>query len=284
MASAHRRDLVSGVVFSKWKLLASSGGGRLVFRFLKPRRFVSAVAIVLSLGANAVFGQATSVTLQLFPLTGEVRLINENADPFSFTFYELESPSGALNGTAGVWTSISSTYDASGNEFIDPVSDWVELSFGPTNLSEATFGVGGTLPAFRGISLGNIWNSSLVATPDIIAKLVLPNDQPATVFVRQMLDGDYFRDGMVNATDFQFWKAFIGSTTAPFADGNLNGIVDAADYSIWRDNFGTALPGIGAGQVAAEGLGSVRIVPEPIGLFLLLSGGGILFGRWRRIR
>jgi hypothetical protein len=72
------------------------------------------------------------------------------------------------------------------------------------------------------------------------------------------LPGDYDRNGMVEAADFDAWRAAFGST-APAADGNRDGIVDAADYVVWRKNLGA-----GTGSMAAA-------VPEPAACLLLLT-------------
>ena len=139
-------------------------------------------AVVIGFVANDALAQATSVTLQLFPFTGEVRLLNENIDPFSFAFYSLKSPSGALNGANGVWTSIADTYDVSGNGFIDATNEWIELSANATELTEITEGAfsgpGGTLAAQRSVSLGRIWDPNAVSTSDVSAQVFRPNGLP----------------------------------------------------------------------------------------------------------
>lgn len=248
------------------------------------------VAIFCSALVSEAFAQATSVTVQLFPFTGEVRLLNENADPFGFTLYSLTSASNALNGSPAVWKSIADTYDVSGNGFIDPTNSWLKLSTGPMQLSEAVFaGTGGVLPAYRAISLGNIWNPNAVPSPDIVPLVKLPNGSDATVIVRQMIDGDYFRNDIVDDLDYQFWKSSFGMTGASyFADGNIDGIIDAADYTIWQDNFGLSLPAsgdgpeeMGGGSLSVSGL-SINAVPEPACLMLLVAGAGLFVHRFRR--
>ncbi len=76
--------------------------------------------------------------------------------------------------------------------------------------------------------------------------------------------GDYSRDGMVDAADYDRWRQQFGqkSTQALFtADGNADHVVDAADYTIWRNNLGTA---------GASLYGSDLAVPEPSTQFLVV--------------
>ena len=42
------------------------------------------IAAVMGAAANDAFAQATTVVLQLFPFTGEVRILNDNPLPFAF--------------------------------------------------------------------------------------------------------------------------------------------------------------------------------------------------------
>jgi hypothetical protein len=245
------------------------------------------LAIFCSALVSEAFAQATSVTLQLFPFTGEVRLLNENPDPLEFILYSLKSTSGSLNSSPAVWKSISDTYDVSGNGFIDPTSNWFKLSTSSSDLAEAvTEGTGGVLPAYRAISLGNIWDPNAAPTPDIMPVVTLASDVNATVIIREMIDGDYFRDGSVDSLDYEFWKASFGLTGGAgyFADGNIDGIVDAADYTIWRDNFGLALPASGDEPLEVGGGSlSVGAVPEPASLVMLIVASfGLAFRRFRR--
>jgi hypothetical protein len=101
-------------------------------------RYVSSVAFCATLLTVAA-GSAAPLTLQLYPLTREVRLSNPSSSPVKFVFHEIKSPSGGLNGANGVWTSISDRYDVSGNGFIDPVNNWTELPSIPSDLSEGVF-------------------------------------------------------------------------------------------------------------------------------------------------
>lgn len=83
--------------------------------------------------------------------------------------------------------------------------------------------------------------------------------------------GDYNFDSIVNAADYNVWKADFGSTTKAEADGNGNGIVDAADYVIWRDTLG---------QIGGPGSGSAVVsAAEPSSALLVLAAGLILATR-----
>jgi hypothetical protein len=65
--------------------------------------------------------------------------------------------------------------------------------------------------------------------------------------------GDYNRDGLVNALDYQAWRSAFGlvGTNLP-ADGNGNGIVDTADYVLWRKSAGNSAIAIAAGGGAVD--------------------------------
>ncbi len=251
-----------------------------------PKRFCLLLAAIVAAVADGAAGTSPSVSLQLFPLTGEVRIANDDPSDFTFVAYTLDSPSGALNGTSGVWKSIADTYDASGNGFIDATHQWSELTpdagAHATSLSEGSIPYpGGVFPANRSLSLGTIWNPSVVSPPDVKLTIYFSEVDNAIYDGVQEVDGDYFRDGDVDVFDYNFWKAFYGSTSANFADGNLDGIVDAADYTIWRNNLGLSVPGSGSGEsgLASAGL-SGAVVPEPGGIILgLLACVGCLAHR-----
>jgi len=55
-----------------------------------------------------------------------------------------------------------------------------------------------------------------------------------------LAQGDYNRNGIVDAADYTVWRNNLGMTPATFADGDGsgNGVVDGADYTIWKQNFG----------------------------------------------
>jgi hypothetical protein len=220
----------------------------------------------------AVGAEALTVTAQMYPYTGEIQLRNKSATPFPFTFYSIESDSGALNSSSLVWKSISDHYDVSGNGFIDPLNNWNKLSAvgSTTELSEAVVPApGGTLPPMRAISLGNIWDPLEVPTPDLVFTVIDANNQSANVIVELAVAGDYSGNGVVDAGDYVVWRNSFGSSSILQADGNLNGVIDAGDYSIWRTNFGRSIVGFGSSVSSGSSI-SGSAVPEPRSAMLLL--------------
>ncbi len=227
---------------------------------------------------------AANLDVQLFPLSGEVRFRNPGATPVALAFYSIDSNSGALNGANGVWTSIEDSYDRSGNGFIDPSlspdGEWVELSALSTQLAEGALDVdGGRLPAFRSVSLGQIWNPALGSLPASAFDVRQPDESLISITTQFAVAGDYNSNGTVDQPDFLTWRQNFGSTMSLNADGNLNGIVDAADFVIWRDNFGLTLPGTssllqGSGSGLLLTLGAT--VPEPAAAILFVSAAGAM--------
>jgi len=258
------------------------------------RLFLIGCIAVVAANTNEVFGQAPGVKLFLFPHTGEIRIANDDLTSFTFVAYTLSSPSGALNGTDGIWKSIADTYDASGNGFIDPTNEWAEFTpdagTHAISLSEGTFATPGSVfPANRSLSLGKIWDPNRTPTPDVTLKVYFSDIVESNYNGIRAVDGDYLRDGQVNVFDYAYWKASFGATPAVpgfnAVDGNLDGIINAADYTIWRNNLGLSVPRSGSGEAGLAAMGlSATVVPEPAGIFLgLLAFVGCLSRRfWRR--
>ena len=84
-------------------------------------------------------------------------------------------------------------------------------------------------------------------------------------FARNVVDGDYNGDSIVDTADYVVWRKTMGQSTTFFssADGNGSGIVDANDYAVWRMNFGTA---------SGSGLTGSEPIPEPAMAWLVVSG------------
>jgi hypothetical protein len=244
----------------------------------------SFLAIAICGGAALAPVRAAEIYAQLFPLTGEIRLLNKSSSPVPFVFYSIDSSSGALDSSSAVWKSITANYDrpsgpTPGNGFIDPNGDWLKL-ITPTMLAEGALDEdGGMLPAFRAISLGHIWDP--LAEFDLVFDVRHNGQQIVPVIVEFALDGDYSNDHTVDQADYLVWRKYLDSLTAYFADGNLDGVVDLDDRLVWEENFGVTLTlpffsGSGSG-------GAAGAVPEPASAVLALLAAGTmpLFGRRR---
>jgi hypothetical protein len=87
-------------------------------------------------------------------------------------------------------------------------------------------------------------------------------------------NGDYNKNGKVDAADYVYWRKSLGQAVSPAglgADGNKNGTVDAGDRDFWSARFGNLIAGSGGG-------GGATPIPEPatlVSLFmgLLVAGG-----------
>jgi hypothetical protein len=247
-------------------------------------RLFCAIAIVA--GIAAAPAHATDLYAQLFPLTGEVRLLNKGSAPVPFVVYTIDSPSGALNSSNVVWKSITDNYDRSvgpspGNGLIDPNGDWIVLTSSAIELAEGALDAdGGVLPAFRAISLGYIWDPHLVEFPDL-AFDIRDDEEIIPVTIELALDGDYSRNQIVDQGDYIVWRKYLNSLEAWFADGDLDGVVDLDDRLVWQENYGVTLPlppfaGAGGGSASAA-------APEPSTaiLFLLAAGTFSVIARRR---
>jgi hypothetical protein len=102
--------------------------------------------------------------------------------------------------------------------------------------------------------LGNLlileWNGGiLLATPSV-------------------LEGDYNRDGAVNAADYIVWRSQLGTEGGGnlIADGNRNGTIEQGDYDVWRSQFGETR------DSGAIGALTTTSVPEPVSWAMLLTG------------
>jgi hypothetical protein len=80
-------------------------------------------------------------------------------------------------------------------------------------------------------------------------------------------NGDYNRDGSINAADYVMWRKMSGASVAQgaLADGTGNGTIDQDDYNYWRSRFGS---GVGSGT----GQQSPIAAPEPSSATVWLLG------------
>jgi hypothetical protein len=228
---------------------------------------------------------ADTLDVQLFPLTGEIRLHNPGLSAVPFVYYSITSSTnhaGALNPTNPQWHSITDFYDASGNGFIDATGNWTKLAATSTELTEGVFVGTGSLPGNRTITLGKAWNPAVVPYTDL-AFDIHQDTQAVGVNIQLAVAGDYDHNGTVNNADYTVWRLKFGSTTSLDADGNLDGVVNAADYAIWRKYFGSTYPGAGTSAAGGQSLGLITsTVPEPSTVSLIVLAAWAFLCRARR--
>jgi hypothetical protein len=255
------------------------------------KQLIGAMLLCSSFAAAPAYAAANGLSAQLFPLTGEVRILNKSDTPVPFVFYSIESASGALISSSPIWKSITENYDAPsapspGNGLIDPNGNWIKLSATSTELTEGALDLdGGALPGFRAISLGKIWDPHLVAFPDLVFD-IQDDVQPIPVSIELALDGDYSNDQIVDQADYIIWRKYLDSLEAYFADGDLDGVVDLDDRLVWQQNFGVTLPLPPYGNSSGSG-GLFPIaggVPEPTSALLVAMAAATfsLIARRRR--
>jgi hypothetical protein len=74
------------------------------------------------------------------------------------------------------------------------------------------------------------------------------------------LDGDYNRDGVVDAADYVVWRKAMQGDLNLAADGSHNGVIDAADYAVWQSHFGSIASAT-----------TLQSIPEPTWQLTVLS-------------
>jgi mannan endo-1,4-beta-mannosidase len=79
-----------------------------------------------------------------------------------------------------------------------------------------------------------------------------------------LIEGDFNRDGLVDAADYTVWRDMLGKTGDDLlADGNGDKVVDQQDFTVWKSNFGRSAFGQGTSSVA---------LPEPSTAAIIVLG------------
>lgn len=91
----------------------------------------------------------------------------------------------------------------------------------------------------------------------------MPAYSVSTIVLKQAADGDFNRDGTVDASDLLNWKGGYGEAAPAFTDGDndRDGDVDGDDFLAWQQALG------GAATLASQ-----MAVPEPSAALLLSAG------------
>ncbi len=85
--------------------------------------------------------------------------------------------------------------------------------------------------------------------------------------------GDYNRNGTVDAADYVVWRNQLGQTVPKCsgADANCNTVIENLEYNTWRRNFGRTGSTVGAIAAGNEYGDSAANVPEPTSFLSNLS-------------
>ena len=193
------------------------------------------------------------LTLQVNTTTGAVRILNEQSIGFDVSYYEIRSPSGALN-PAG-WTSLD---DSEGG---DPVgTGWEEATVQNANLlsevnltSMTSFAPGNSATLGNVFTPGGMQNVSFFFAGPTETTLHAGNVKYVTG--PSGVNGDYNGNNVVDAADYVLWRDKLGTTTT-LPNDTTPGNVTQEDFTVWRANFGKTA-GAGAGLINATA------VPEP---------------------
>jgi hypothetical protein len=87
------------------------------------------------------------------------------------------------------------------------------------------------------------------------------------------VDGDYNKNGTVDAADYAVWRATLGNSVTAHsgADGDGDGIIDNDDYNVWRAHFGQVGPAFASGS----GSGASSSLAEPNEFAARASAAGL---------
>lgn len=117
------------------------------------------------------------------------------------------------------------------------------------------------------IEPGVIGQFSLTLTPGVTNELLgfssdIVLDLSDAGSITAILEGDYNRDGRVDAADYSVYRDSLNATVDPYAgaDGNGDGVVDSQDLNVWRLAYGSEIA-----------VGGPLTVPEPATLALALG-------------
>ena len=221
-----------------------------------------ATGSTLAVGSDALGGQAVG------PLETDLVSIANNSDTdfFSFTVAAPTLLDAALTPLGGIFTQGTeggappSTFDANSR---NDLSLAVFASNGTTPLGSANFTGNGGVEMLSDLELTSP-GTYFVRVRGSSNNVQLYELKLSAALFLIALEGDYNRDGAVDAADYIVWRHSVGQIGSGLAaDGNGNGTIDLNDYGIWKANFGK-----GTGAVNAL----IAVVPEPHPITLLWIG------------
>ncbi len=98
--------------------------------------------------------------------------------------------------------------------------------------------------------------------------------------------GDYNRDGIVDAADYVVWRHHLGQVVPACsgADANCNTFVEVGEYQIWRSNYGQSFGGGSAIATGTQYGEHMANVPESTSLLSTLGFVAIAISELRKRR
>lgn len=228
------------------------------------------------------------VDLELRPLVGvqgELLFHNVTAPPNSL-FGQSPGPQSDLSAPSAKVSALDVDPNFVGEPVMpNSVRNIVQLTLGASPATAGAFQL--LMPEVDNPEADSSWFEAEQEDPQLAAKKFDNSTASAfagfvllgTINVGEFQPGDYNRNGSVDATDYDRWRADFGNSVTSLgegADGNRNGIVDAADYVVWRDN-----------AVLPNGLGEIVFgvtVPEPGTVVLIILGWASIIGAIHGLR
>lgn len=219
---------------------------------------------------------AAPETLELIVDTsdGTTSIVNNQSDPFTINFYQIDSGNDAAPGTSLNPNGWSSLDDQEGND--PPGTGWVEAGGSSSQvLGEANVQGSLTLNPSDSVFLGAAFDS-LGGVEDLSFQFGLPSGTSLRgglvsyvdddgIAAPGGVDGDYNGDNIVDARDYTVWRDNLNANiTLP--NDPTPGTVTESDYVVWKNNFGQT-----AGSASLDGSNSA--VPEPASCVLTALAG-----------
>lgn len=207
-------------------------------------------------------GSIESLILQVDPATGAVAIVNPIDDAVAIDYYEITSESSSL--TSGAWVPLevqdrddfpAGNGNGDGWETLGPATS--------ARVSEGRLVGASTIDHDGWVGLGNL---SSGVDPGNLTFVYREDDTFRTgrvELVASGIEGDYNRDGRVDAADYALWRDHQGSRVV-LATDSTPGVVNEVDYAVWRSAYGSP---------------TTVSIPEPASLALIVVAMG--FGRMR---
>lgn len=212
-------------------------GGDLAFEYTRPDGTVSS-------GLVEYTGPANTLVLQIDPVTGEARMINQSQFAVEIDGYSVTSGDDAL---LTAWNSLDDQNAGGG--------DWRESNPSASRLSELKEAGALMLSDNTQFDLGTLYNTVIGSGDGDVVFEFLINDglggesissfgEVVFAAIPEGLPGDFNDDGIVNTADYTVWRDNLGGSFDLNGNGDESGgsagVVDAADYALWKQNFGTS--------------------------------------------